>query len=167
MVHSHIAKWAFGRARPEEVVWAIIQGKQDGVPEEVLSLIEAEFSHIKSPTEFTAYPEGCPQHPSFPAMHAAASAASLWMAVVFDLTPAQHCMVKRMDYAIAYGRTIAGVHYPTDNIAGLNMGQEVLAKLLPRHLEAKYGANRRKVMEKIARLRFDWNEYLEGECFQE
>lgn len=82
-----------------------------------------------------------------------------------DLTPEQHCLVKQLDYAIAYARTIAGVHYPTDNIVGLQIGQEILAELLPDHLEHKYGADKDKVKEKIEQVRFDWNEYLNGDCF--
>ena len=162
--HLHKVKWYYGRARPEEVVWEIVNGRTDGVPPDLLALIEGNFATINSATEFTAYPEGSPCHPSFPAMHAASSAASLWMAVVMDLTPEQHCLVKQVDYAIAYARTVAGVHYPTDNIVGLQIGQEILAELLPGHLEYKYGADKEKVKEKIERVRFDWNEYEEGDC---
>ena len=61
--------------------------------------------------------------------------------------------------------TIAGVHFASDNIAGLNIGQEILAAKLPHYLSHKYGSNRRAVEEKIARVRFDWNEYTTGECF--
>ena len=164
MVYPSV-KWNYGVARPEEVVWAILKGRRDGVPEQIIKLLEENFANITKATQFTGYPEGSPNHPSFPAMHAACAAASLWMPVVFDLTPAQHCEVKRLDYAIAYARTVAGVHYPSDNIAGLNIGQEVLAQLLPFHLAETYGANRRLVREKINRVRFDWNDYLDGECF--
>jgi hypothetical protein len=159
-------KWTFGRARPEEVVWAILQGQfTEGVPDPVQALIDAEFHQLETAADFTAYTEGSPCHPAFPAMHAASSAASLWMAVVMDLTPAQHCQVKALDYSIAYARTIAGVHFPTDNIVGLNIGQEILANVLPGYLEQKYGSDRNAVSNKIAQLRFDWNDYSEGECF--
>jgi len=115
--------------------------------------------------EFTAYPEGSPDHPSFPAMHSASSAASLWMALVLELTHEQWCEVKAVDYAISYARTVAGVHYHTDNIAGLNIGQHILATKLPDHLVHRYGSDRDAVEEKLGRIRFDWMDYLDGECF--
>lgn len=160
-------KWNYGRARPEEVVWAIYAGEigiKDGVPEYIIQTVQNQFN-LTTPSGFTAYPEGCPNHPSFPAMHGASSTASLWMAIVMNLTVEQLCHVKALDYAIAYARTIAGVHYPSDNIAGLNIGQEILSKLLPRYLNEKYGSDVALVEEKIANYRFDWMEYLTGECF--
>lgn len=92
-------------------------------------------------------------------MHSAASSSSLWLAVVADLTPDQYRQVLRTDHSVAYARTIAGVHYPSDNIAGLNMGQKVIAEELPMYLAEVYGANEEAVRAKIARLRFDWNTY--------
>merc|ERR1711862_1015531 len=102
-----------------------------------------------------AYDEGCPVHPSWPAMHSAASALSMWLPVVTKLTDSQLEETKRMDLAIAMGRTVAGVHYKNDNIAGLNMGQEVLAMELPRYLAKKYGADPIKVKRKIDTVRFN------------
>jgi len=69
-------KWFVGRARPEEVAWKIrsATGKSLVVPpsEETNELIkiidEMEFSNA---TEYTAYVEGSPNHPSYPAMHSA------------------------------------------------------------------------------------------------
>lgn len=64
--------------------------------------------NITKATDFTQYPEGSPLHPSWPAMHSAASSASLWLAVVADLTEDQYCQVLRTDHSVAYARTIAG-----------------------------------------------------------
>ncbi len=167
---SFSVKWNYGRARPEEVVWAIYTGKigvEDGVPDHIVDTIRTRFDGMNTPFDFTAYVRGCPNHPSFPAMHASASAASLWMAVVMDLTVKQLCQVKELDYAIAYARTVAGVHYPSDNIAGLNIGQEILSQLLPRYLHDKYGSDVYAVQQKIEAIRFDWTEYLTGECFSD
>ena len=72
--------------------------------------------NLRSQFDFTAYAEGSPDHPSWPAMHSAGASASLWIAVVADLTPEQLCQARRLDYAIAFARTVAGVHYPDDNI---------------------------------------------------
>lgn len=43
-------------------------------------------------------------------MHSAASSASLWLGVVLNLTEEQFCEVQKTDYAVAYARTVAGVH---------------------------------------------------------
>ncbi len=147
-----------GRARPEEVIWAIREGKiSKGVPKDIVQY--AKSLDIDSPYKFTAYEEGCPNHPSWPAMHAAAGTCSLWMAVILDLDDEQLCQARLTDYAIAYARTVAGVHYPDDNIMGLNFGQEIIAKELPRYLKKKYGANPRYVAWKVNKLKFDWNEF--------
>merc|ERR1712038_722071 len=136
------AKWMFGRARPEEVAWEIAQaeiGTEDGVPEDIVDNIRS--MGLTDQREFTAYPEGSPVHPSWPAMHSAVSGGALWIATVMNLSEEQFCEVMRVDWAVSYGRTVAGVHYSTDNSAGLNMGQAVLAAKLPSHLAEKYGAN--------------------------
>mmetsp|Transcript_659 Transcript_659/g.1140 ORF Transcript_659/g.1140 Transcript_659/m.1140 type:complete len:123 (-) Transcript_659:17-385(-) len=99
-------------------------------------------------------------------MHSAASAASMWLPVVMDLTPAQICQVKMVDYAISFARTVAGVHYPTDNIAGLNLGQEILARKLPRYLANNFGGDIRDIRRKVSSLRFDWSDFLDDPiCF--
>jgi len=161
-------QWFVGRARPEEVVWAIYNGRLtsevNGVPADLVRTIREDF-RLNRMQDFTAYDEGSPDHPSWPAMHSASSAASLWMPVVMELTTAQLCEVKAVDYAISYARTVAGVHYPTDNIAGLNIGQEIMARRLPAFLASKYGSDIAEVQRRVNSLRFDWNGYLESECF--
>ena len=97
-------------------------------------------------------------------MHSASSASSLWLAVVAELTPEQYCQALRTDYAVSFARTVAGVHYTTDNIAGLNLGQKVLADKLAAHLSKKYGADPKAVQEKIDSLSFDWNTFDPVTC---
>jgi hypothetical protein len=63
-----------------------------------------------------------------------------------------------------YARTVAGVHYPTDNVAGLKMGQEVLSHTLPGHLQERYGCDPVAVAAKIATLRFDWADFAKTDC---
>jgi hypothetical protein len=96
-----------------------------------------------------AYPEGCPLHPSYPAGHAAiAGACSVVLKACFDgsmLLPG--CvepnadglsLVARRDYSptvgdeidklafnIAMGRDWAGIHYRSDAVAGLRLGEDV------------------------------------------
>ena len=158
-------KWYVGRPRPEEVAYAIATRQltyEDGVPPDVVQMVDS--MNLKSAAEYTAYPEGAPRHPAWPAMHSAASSASFWMAVILDMTPAQYCEALRTDYAVSFARSCAGVHYPTDNTAGLNLGQTILSELLPAHLASTYGSDPDKVRAKIERLRFDWNNFDSYGC---
>jgi hypothetical protein len=82
----------------------------------------------------------------------------LYLAVVLDLTPEQIKEARRLDYAVATFRSVAGVHYDTDNRAGLTLGQEVMARQLPDYL-AKFGADPEKVRAKIAQVRHNWFAY--------
>jgi membrane-associated phospholipid phosphatase len=156
-------KWAYGRPRPEEVAYLIATDElEEGVPEDLRSKVLS--MDLENATSFTAYPEGSPSHPAWPAMHSAASAASFWVSVVSNLTPEQYCEALRVDYAVAFARTVAGVHYPTDNIMGLNLGQMILAERMPAHFAESYGSDPVAVQEKIDRMRFDWNDFDEDEC---
>jgi len=162
-------KWWVGRARPEEVAWMIAKGEltaeDDGVPADIVTDIQS--MDLSSPFDFTAYPEGSPTHPSWPAMHSAASSASLWLALVLNLTEEQYCEVRKVDYAISYARTVAGVHFPSDNIAGLNLGQEILAHYLPKYLSEVYGADSDDVKERIQSLRVDWKDFMSSKCLKD
>jgi PAP2 superfamily len=158
-------KWWIGRARPEEVAWLIANGtlgSNMGVPRDIVQSIHS--MRLDSPTSFTAFPEGSPCHPSWPAMHSAASSASLWLAVVLNLNEAQYCEVKKVDYAIAYARTVAGVHYPSDNLAGLELGQEIMARYLPKYLSETYGSDEKNVQDLVNERRFKWKDFLSSEC---
>ena len=148
-------KWNEGRARPESVAWAIHTGKLEA-PQHIKDKVAA--MKLTKPEDFTAYKEGCPKHPSWPAMHSAASSSSLYLAVLMDLTPEQLAEARKLDYAVAHFRSMAGVHYETDNRAGLALGQEVIAKQLPEYL-AQFGADPEAVKAKIEKIRHDWYEY--------
>lgn len=63
-----------------------------------------------------------------------------------------------LDYGVSYGRTIAGVHFPTDNTAGLNLGQEMLVRELPGYLVSKFGADVDNVVAYEAAIRSKINE---------
>ena len=149
-------KWGNGRARPEEVAWAVSQGNLPGVPASIRTKITNMT--LVSATDFTAYPEGSPRHPSYPAMHSAASSAALWVAVMMDLSRAQLADARRLDWAVSRFRTLAGVHYDSDNRVGLSIGQEVIARRLPDFL-AQFGADRDAVRRKIEQVRTDWSTY--------
>mmetsp|Transcript_35287 Transcript_35287/g.54182 ORF Transcript_35287/g.54182 Transcript_35287/m.54182 type:complete len:443 (+) Transcript_35287:91-1419(+) len=153
------AKYHVGMPRPEEMAHLINQDDPrviGNTPNEVKQAID-DVGMDGTATSFTAYSEGSPQHPSWPAMHSAASSSALWLAVVMNLTEEQWCQVKLVDYGVAYARTVAGVHYQMDNVAGLNMGQAVIAEKLEDHLVEKYGASRPDVRKKIGDKRTDWS----------
>ena len=59
------------------------------VPHEILEALEA--MDFDTAPAFTAYAEGSPKHPSWPTTHhaIAASAGSIWMPLVMDLTDEQ------------------------------------------------------------------------------
>jgi membrane-associated phospholipid phosphatase len=162
---NFVMKYHVGRVRPEEVAWKIATGElttADGVPEDIADSIMD--MNLSSQFDFTAYEEGSPMHPSWPAMHSAASSSSLWMGVVLDLTEDELCEAKKVDYAVSFARTMAGVHYATDNIAGLTLGQELIARALPDHLRKKYGSDPEVVQDKIDKLRFSWADFPNSDC---
>ena len=162
-INFHL-KWAVGRARPEEVAWKIARGEiKYGVPYRILKKVgDMKLSNY---TEFTAYPEGSPDHPSWPAMHSAASSSSFWLAVILkDLKPEHYCEALRMDYGVSYARTVAGVHYPTDNIAGLNLGMKVLKRKMPEHFARNFGSDPNRVRAKLERYYFDWADFDPKHC---
>jgi membrane-associated phospholipid phosphatase len=103
------------------MAWKIHTGEvpKEYVNETLYDMIKS--MNLSSPTDFTAYPEGCPNHPSWPAMHSAKSTVSLWLAVVANLTDEQYCQALLTDYIVSYARTYAGVHFKSDNLDGLNL----------------------------------------------
>ena len=158
---NFLLKWHFGVPRPEEVAWLISEGnltRKDGVPNKLIEDIQS--MDLEDAYHFTAYKsKGSPMHPSFLAMHAAGSTCSLWLAVICNLTPEQYLEALRVDYAVAYGRTIAGVHYERDNIAGLNIGQRIVREKLPAFLAENYGYDYGLIDSKVKALSFDWNKF--------
>ena len=69
---------------------------------------------------------------------------------------------------LSYARTVAGVHYTSDNIAGLMVGQKVLAEKLPQYLHDEYGADFTLVKKEVERASmFDWTTFNTTECWME
>ncbi|HEV8348491.1 MAG TPA: hypothetical protein VGQ16_18070 [Vicinamibacterales bacterium] len=102
-----------------------------------------------------AYPEGAPMHPSYPAGHAAiAGACATALKAVFHephviaepVMPSSTGLaivpysgydrltvggeLDKLASNIAFGRNIAGVHYLSDGIGGLKLGEEVALSVL-------------------------------------
>lgn len=70
----------------------------------------------------TAYPEGCPTHPSQPAGHGAAAGAVSVLIKRFNVEDeADIKVIRDTAYLWSQFRTLAGVHYSVDNIQGLRI----------------------------------------------
>lgn len=160
-------KWNFGLARPEEIAYKIKMG-DIAAPDfrNMINFTDAidKLSYDTSPG-FTDYVVGSPNHPSWPAMHSAASAASFWLNIVTDLSVEQLCEARKLDYAISYARTVAGVHYPQDNIAGLIAGQEILIQTLPTYLHRVYGSDKDMVRKRAKLASYDWKKFTSSNCY--
>lgn len=150
-------KYHFWVARPEEVIgaWARGEVKFSPLTEDALKHYVNKDEVKSDQRKFTMYSEGCPNHPSFPAMHSSLAAMALFFPVIFNLTDAQEVECKKMATNIAYGRTFAGVHYPMDNQYGLELGERVLESLLPKMLE-HYGGISENISKKISLKRTKW-----------
>jgi len=102
-----------------------------------------------------AYPEGSPLHPSYPGGHATvAGACSVVLKVMFDenglmpdcvhasadgsslepcppgFVPTIGAEVNKLVFNIAMGRTWAGIHYRSDSISGMRLGEDVAISIL-------------------------------------
>ena len=159
---NFMLKWAIGMPRPEEMAWKIHNDEVSDVPDDLAASIKS--MNLQDAADFTAYENGCPNHPSYPAMHSAGSTVSFWLPAIAKITPEQHCEALRVDYAVAYARTIAGVHYVRDNVAGLNIGQRIILEKLPDFLEQMWGYDRILVAEKLQKLAFDWADFDPEAC---
>ena len=158
---NFMLKWHFGMPRPEEMAYKISMGdytEEDQVPSDLVHLIRS--MNLQNAHDFTAYKnKGSPFHPSFPAMHSAGSTCSFWLAALCQLSGEQFLEALRVDYAVAMGRTVAGVHYVQDNLVGLNLGQRILREKLPGFLSEMYGYDPELVRERLNRLSFDWKDF--------
>ena len=116
--------------------------------------VDAVFSRTGSYLLPQAYPEGCPLHPAYPAGHAAiAGACSIVLKACFDgemllpgcvepdveglklipcskYSPTVTNEINKLAFNIAMGRNWAGIHYRSDAITGLQLGEEVGISIL-------------------------------------
>ena len=118
--------------------------------EPVLQKVFDEYGSYLLPQ---AFPEGCPTHPAYPAGHATYAGACVTVLKAFfnedfeipnpvlasdNGTKLQHCSGKltvggelnKLATNIALGRDAAGVHWRTDSIEGLKLGEAVALCLL-------------------------------------
>ena len=127
-----------------------------GVHDEILGSAALEEVHAKHGTYLLpqGYPEGCPLHPSYPAGHAAiAGACATALKAFFDesfaiddpvvatpdglhLVPYQGRdltvggELDKLASNVALGRGAAGIHWRSDAVAGMRMGEAVTLSVL-------------------------------------
>lgn len=116
--------------------------------------VDAVFAQTGSYLLPQAYPEGCPLHPSYPAGHAAiAGACSVVLKACFDgsmllpgcvepsadgltlagcpdYSPTVGDEIDKLAFNVGMGRDWAGIHYRSDEVAGLQLGEEVGVSIL-------------------------------------
>jgi hypothetical protein len=148
------------RLRPEELGGRIHQariGKRDYPINPALlksPAVDATFFKTRTYLLPQAYPEGCPLHPSYPAGHAAiAGACSVILKVCFDesmllpgcvvpdsdglslepcsgFAPTIGAEINKLASNISLARDWAGIHYRSDGIAGIELGESVAVSVL-------------------------------------
>jgi len=153
------AKWRFNVARPEEVAGAIARGELKA-PDFILRQLFDMIPRDKLAADqraFSAYPEGCPPHPSFPGGHATHAG---WEATVIKLmfvcSAADRDMVDFAAENVGHFREVAGVHYRRDDEVGLWIGQECANRFLPDWFEKTIGVPAGEVKEALAEVQTDW-----------
>lgn len=116
--------------------------------------VDAVFSRTGTYLLPQAYPEGSPLHPSYPAGHAAiAGACSTVLKACFDgemllpgcvepdaeglklipcskYSPTVEDEINKLAFNVAMGRDWAGIHYRSDAVAGLRLGEGVGISIL-------------------------------------
>jgi PAP2 superfamily len=107
------------------------------------------------------YPEGCPMHPSYPAAHAVTGAAGVTMLKAFfnesfvipsPVVPSDDGLtlvpydgppltvgseLNKLAANVSLGREACGVHYRSDGVAGMRLGEAIALSIL-RDLAATY-----------------------------
>ncbi len=152
-------KWqVHRRLRPEEFgffVNAQLRGKDYGISSQLINspVLPVIFSTYGSYLLPQAYPEGCPAHPSYPADHASYMGSTITILKAFfnenfpiinplmpnstntSLVPYEGTLyvgdeLNKLASNIAFARSMAGVHFRSDNWQGLLLGEKVAIDIL-------------------------------------
>jgi hypothetical protein len=160
-------KWrVFRRLRPEELAGRRALNESDllgaGEFKEIGLLEGLDESRKKFGTTLLsqAYPEGSPLHPSFPAAHSEIAGACVTILKAFTdpeylvpapVRPAEDGLgllysderlqvdgeLNKLAWNMSVGRIFAGVHYRSDCVAGLSLGESIALNLLAEKAEKK------------------------------
>jgi hypothetical protein len=163
-------KWAVHRSiRPEEMA-ARVHNHLTGAasypihPKLLNSPVLREvFSRFGTYLLPMAYPNGCPAHPSYPAMHAVVAGAGITaLKAIYDedavipnpVVPSEDGLellpyeggvltvggeLNKLGANVAFGRDVAGVHFRSDGVDGLRLGEDVTISVL-RDLHDTFGS---------------------------
>lgn len=153
-------KWrAFRRLRPEEFAGRAVYSKDrqgyHQIAQRILSLNAVSKSLDLFGTQLLAqsYPEGSPLHPACPSGHAEIAGACVTVLKAFTdpsfvipaplqassdglaLEPVREELslegeLNKLAWNIAFGRTYAGIHYRSDQMHGLMLGEDVALRML-------------------------------------
>lgn len=125
-------------ARPEEQFWHYIEGNLDA-PDWFkdsavwdMPFFQREFTRAE---DFTAFPEGSPDHPSNMAGHATLAGACEVPRAFVKLQPNHLDDLRRFQWNGAHGRSWARVHARNDNVRGLELGPRIAQIVIPREIE--------------------------------
>ncbi|UGY10192.1 phosphatase PAP2 family protein [Phyllobacterium pellucidum] len=146
-----LAKWGmFFYPRPEEIAEGIVSASPGSSYEALEQLIVRSTLFRKAgavPFLSQAYPDGAPVHPSYPAGHAVIAGAAVtvmkayirpnaelpsgfvdWKRVGIDEPMNGLQVVAELDklaWNVGVGRCFAGVHFRSDIVAGLELGEAI------------------------------------------
>lgn len=153
-------KWYHGRPRPEEAIGRWVRGETLGYgpnqdQEEELEMLVDKTAVLADQRLFTMYEEGSPMHPASPAMHGAAAGASVLFGVFFELDDYGKDLVRRTAANVALYRDFAGVHYHSDSLLGLYLGEKVIASKIGEFLE-QYGGIKSVIDQYAEESRTNW-----------
>ena len=126
---ADVKDWTANHINFLESVPYVQENMLDGIKKGLNKAFEAKYYFgLERPEEvslcgalMTAYPEGCPNHPAFPAGHGAAVAGGAYR-VIDSFTALDEEQLKQVldtCYIWAMARSLAGVHHAIDNVAGL------------------------------------------------
>lgn len=153
------AKWAyFMYPRPEEVAyWSTATTDVDVLANVRATLAHSAAGHrVRKRLGKSAgplflpqmYPEGAPAHPSYPGGHAVAAGAGITAIKFFLRADARlpgagveedgysseatsvHEELNRLAWCVSFGRSFAGIHFRSDNEAGIRLGEAVALEVL-------------------------------------
>ncbi len=140
-------KWLrFRRLRPEELAGRLHFGMTGAQANELPPWLGrsqgAQRSFLKFGTWLLAqvYPMGAPAHPAYPGGHAAIAGACATVLKAWYPDPCRMELggppilvadaVDQLADDVAMGRSLAGVHFRSDNLAGLQLGERVALAVL-------------------------------------
>jgi membrane-associated phospholipid phosphatase len=152
VVHRWLRPEEYGgrlhRAKADKVSYPLHASVLDSVA------VARTFDRTKSYLLPQAYPEGCPLHPSYPSGHAtiAGACATVLKAFFDEAFPIEEPVVaaanglsllpyrgaaltvggelNKLASNVSMGRSAAGIHWRSDNVAGLALGEAVALALL-------------------------------------